>query len=295
MAPTYDDAPEIVRGHDLPEAYVSPSPEAVWPPQPSVASTYASQTPVSYGNPGIYANNGNAGTYDSNAGTYSDAGKGAAAAAAEESMMPQNRPAPTVGGVSLVLVLSVVIAILSAAVIGLAAGTGVAAKNYNDANSKLSVMSSSLAAFQDAASATGSPTPTDGTTPTPTDWSNLTNGCSTNPEDVTGLVYTSPFFASANFTMYCNKDTNNPPLYSVFATNFNGCMDACAGWNSHNTTTNGTCVAVSFIPLWSVASKAKAGNAPGDCYLKPGPQTSQDLKTPNIGTECHAAILLKSS
>lgn len=100
-------------------------------------------------------------------------------------------------------------------------------------------------------------------------------------------------FGKPHFTMYCDKDTINNSLLSVFATNFNGCMDACAAWNSYNTTTKGACVAVSFIPSWSILANAVSGGAPGDCYLKPGPQTKANLRTPNIGTECHAAIIIK--
>lgn len=74
-------------------------------------------------------------------------------------------------------------------------------------------------------------------------------------------------------------------------------MDACAGWNNYNSTVSGKskanskCVAVSFIPAWSNAAVAKKGNAPGDCYLKPGPESEGKLTTPNIGTEVHAALL----
>ena len=98
-------------------------------------------------------------------------------------------------------------------------------------------------------------------------------------------------FGKPHFTMYCNKDTINPTMLSVFAPDFNGCMDACAAWNYYNTT-KGDCVAVSFIPAWGNIAVAVAGGAPGDCYLKPGPQTKANLSTPNIGTECHAAIVL---
>lgn len=107
------------------------------------------------------------------------------------------------------------------------------------------------------------------------------------------LTNQSVVFGKPHFTMYCNKDTINPSMFSVFAPNFNGCMDACAAWNSYNKTTKGSCVAVSFIPAWSNVAVAVAGSAPGDCYLKPGPQTKANLTTPNIGTECHAAIVLK--
>ena len=90
--------------------------------------------------------------------------------------------------------------------------------------------------------------------------------------------------------MYCNKDAANTPMLSLFVADFNGCMDACAAWNSYNASKT-DCGGVSFIPLWSIVANAVSGGAPGDCYLKPGPQNKTGLATPNIGTECHAAIL----
>ena len=54
---------------------------------------------------------------------------------------------------------------------------------------------------------------------------------------------------------------------------------------------NTTCTGVSFIPLWTVKDDAEKGGAPGNCYLKAGPIKESDLEFPNIGTECHAAIL----
>ena len=85
-------------------------------------------------------------------------------------------------------------------------------------------------------------------------------------------------------------------------------MDACAaythympgtlgaalalGSNSSSTNANTTCAAVSYIPAWGVKSVAKEGGAPGNCYLKPGPQDVARLATPNIGVDCHAAVMV---
>ncbi|UKZ96791.1 uncharacterized protein TrAFT101_011567 [Trichoderma asperellum] len=301
MPSQYDDSPELAVGHDLPEAYVQSPPETVWSPQPSIAPTYVSQPPSAYP-PSAYGQNGQ---YIDATKPGSAAGAGAVGGvmshdpsyAAPESTDPEKTAPPaaaTVCGISLVLLLSIIIAILSAAVIGLAAGTGVATSNYNDANSKLRVLSSSLAAAQ--AKATGTPTSSGSSsqgTSVPTDWNSITNGCSDNPGDVTGLTYTSQSFNNANFTMYCDKDTKSgSPVFSVFAGNFNGCMDACAGWNTYNTT-KGKCVGVSFIPEWSVLATALAGHAPGDCYLKPAPLSKANLTAPNIGGgEIHSALLI---
>lgn len=89
--------------------------------------------------------------------------------------------------------------------------------------------------------------------------------------------------------MYCNKDASGL-IFSLFASDFNNCMWACAAWNYYNSTKS-SCGGVSYIPLWSDMASAIKGTAAGDCYLKPRPQTYQNLTNPQIGTECHAAIL----
>jgi hypothetical protein len=98
--------------------------------------------------------------------------------------------------------------------------------------------------------------------------------------------------------MYCNSDTVYGPLMSLFVGDFDDCMDACASYSyytasdfSNGTLVNQTCAAVSFVPLWTNRTAAFIGGAPGNCYLKPGPQNRTALYTPNIGTECHSAIL----
>lgn len=82
-------------------------------------------------------------------------------------------------------------------------------------------------------------------------------------------------------------------------------MDACAAYNKYVPPTlnavgvpdnlanadNATCEGVSFIPAWTSKVTARDGNAPGNCYLKPGPQNQTGLDVPTIGVDCHAAIL----
>lgn len=99
-------------------------------------------------------------------------------------------------------------------------------------------------------------------------------------------------YDKTSYTMYCHRDTPNTPLFSLFAGDFNGCMEACTAWNSYPETNGTACEAVSFIPYWSVIANAKEGGAPGDCYLKPGPQSKGDLSEPDIGaeTEYHCAL-----
>lgn len=86
----------------------------------------------------------------------------------------------------------------------------------------------------------------------------------------------------------------------LFVGNFDDCIDACASWTmsvpkltANNSTTNSTstrCAAVSFIPYWTNRTIAIKGTAPGNCYLKPGPQGGLDA--PNIGGQAvHAALL----
>ncbi|KAG6036877.1 hypothetical protein E4U41_005460 [Claviceps citrina] len=195
------------------------------------------------------------------------------------------------GCLPIVFLLSMVIAVLAVLVIGLAAGTGVAANNYKAEQSKyrdLQASWSSLAASK-TGSAVAAATGTGGQTVSP-DYSKISNGCSDENESTTGTFYSPEFFGKPRFTMYCNKDASNTPFYSLFTADFNGCMSACASWNSYNASSR-ACEAVSFIPLWSDVATAVKGQAPGDCYLKPGPQSVQKLQTPNIGTECHAAML----
>ncbi len=98
--------------------------------------------------------------------------------------------------------------------------------------------------------------------------------------------------------MHCNKDTLNNPVLSLFVADFNSCMDSCSSYNKYipvdfsglSNSTNATCGAVSFIPLWTQKSRAASGSAPGNCYLKPAPS---GLKDAYIGTECHSAMLVK--
>lgn len=202
MSSQHDDFPEVAPGHDLPEAYHQSHPEPVWSPQPSIAPTYVSQPqsaypPSAYGQNGQYTDvvkPGSAagpGTGVPVGGVMShDASYQAPGSADPEKTHPPAAAAATVCGISLVLLLSIVIAILSAAVIGLAAGTGVAASNYNDAKSQVRQLKASLSAAQAKATPTSSSSSSSGTS-TPTDWNSITNGCSDNPGDVNGTRYTS--------------------------------------------------------------------------------------------------------
>ncbi|ODA78893.1 hypothetical protein RJ55_04483 [Drechmeria coniospora] len=249
------DLPEVAPHQHLPEVY-RPTP----PPPPPLLLQEASREPaVGYDHRGL-------------APGYSEQPV-AGPVAAGWSPSERQRPRTLCGCGSLVFLLSVVIAVLAAAVVGLAAGAGILVGQRNDANARFERLKLSV-------------TPQEGLP----SWANVTRGCTDDPKGTTGETFQPPFFNNETLVKYCNKDAVGTPFYSLFASDFNGCMSACASWNFHNASTKTTCGAVSFIPLWSVQENALAGGAPGDCYLKT-PQGVKDLKEPNIGTECHAALV----
>ncbi|ETS82943.1 hypothetical protein PFICI_04819 [Pestalotiopsis fici W106-1] len=201
----------------------------------------------------------------------------------------QSKARTICGCTVVVFILSMIIALLSAAVVGLAAGTGVEASRASDAES-------SLAALKASATSTAP-----SSTSTSDDYSALDRNCSSNPSGTTGDTYASTFFTESQYTIYCNRDTPNAPLSSLFVANLDDCMDACSSWSYYapsdfpnGTATNQTCSGVSFIPAWTNRTTAVAGTAPGNCYLKPGPQNETSLYTPNNGQETHAAIIVDS-
>lgn len=290
MPPRYDEAPELAP-HNYPEVHHPPSvPEVaayghVPPATPAKIeeSTNPSTINPSYASPETQSASPYAYEYQSGYGPVPPSEQGRA-------------PKRIMGCTVLVFILSVIIALLSAAVIGLAAGTGVEASRANDAEARLASISASG----------GTPTTVTVTAPTstPSDFSNIDNGCSRNSAEITGKTYASAFFNRPIFTMYCNSDAPNNPLSSLFVGNFNDCMDACASYSfyipsdfsSNSTSNNATCAGVSYIPAWTNRTFAEEGNAPGNCYLKPGPQNRTALNNPNIGgSAVHAAILNTSS
>lgn len=96
----------------------------------------------------------------------------------------------------LVFILSCIIALLSAAVIGLAAGTGVEANRANIATNK-------LAALNATASSAAAPTKTTTVAgaPTATSFNDIDRGCTNDPDGTSGTGYTSftcRFFQSLN-------------------------------------------------------------------------------------------------
>jgi len=208
----------------------------------------------------------------------------------------------------LTLTLLTIIGLLSATVIGLAAGTGIEASRASDARATVSALSARLATAEAAA---GTPTVTmtmtvpgsqaTGAAAAPTAsptgaaaYNRIDDGCSLNPDGTTGTNYTAfALMGGNNFTRYCNMDTAPSPVLSLFVADFDSCMDACASFIKYKAETkSASCGGVSFIPLWTDKSSADKGGAPGNCYLKAAPMNSTDLQTANIGTEVHAALLV---
>ncbi len=74
---------------------------------------------------------------------------------------------------------------------------------------------------------------------------------------------------SANFTIYCHMNANGDDLFSIFARDLEGCLEACNHWDSPSIVNGTRCGAVTFAPAWSNYSLAFANDAPGNCFLKP--------------------------
>ncbi|KAK1994276.1 hypothetical protein LX36DRAFT_660716 [Colletotrichum falcatum] len=270
MASQYDEGPELAPENQYPEVY-HPPPQHSQPGTPLPAPV----TPLKH--------------EDSTYGKYSvpAADQSAYGGAQYEPESSQKKRKTICGCTFLVFLLSVVIAVLAAAVIGLAAGTGVEASRANQALENLAALESSCTTGVTPTATAAAPSAT------ATDFSSISNNCSNSDEKTTGTTYTTDFFGKKTFVQFCNSNAPNPPIMSLFTANFDNCMDACAAFTSYEPgfSGNATCQGVSFIPLWTTREGAVAGKAPGNCYLKPGPQTRDGLETPNIGTECHAAIM----
>ncbi|KAK6828199.1 hypothetical protein PG990_009814 [Apiospora arundinis] len=282
MAPRYDEAPETVPPA-FPEYHPPPTgPEYVQHPSPPIFkredSTYNqygyAMSPMG---PPSTANYDTTAGYGSLRTDPSDVG---------------GRPKKEhkiLGCSVLVFVLAVIIAILSAAVIGLAAGTGVEANRANTAESTLAALRANMSSAPSTSSGTMGKS-----------YDSVTRGCSTNSSGVTGSTYTSQFFDLSSYQIACNRDTPISPLQSIFVANFDDCLDACASYTKYtpgnfaNTTSSGnkTCSGVTFVPGWTDRKTALQGFAPGNCYLKPGPQNKTGLQPPNNGQETHSAFRL---
>ncbi|KAF5024451.1 hypothetical protein F66182_3537 [Fusarium sp. NRRL 66182] len=282
MATQYDPSPEVVPTSDLPQAY-----------NPDVnGANVAHSLHGSYASP-----TSEAPSYHHGHSPYYQHSQ-APVPIKEETTPPTD---PSVGGKAssgrkcscLVISLIVALVIAGCAVIGLAAATGVAMKNANDKETELETLRASAAAFSSsddeptATASNASPSATDDETEE-SDTPDITNGCSAEEDVMTGRSYTSEFYNNSKFTIYCNTNAPRDPVFSLFAGSFHGCIEACNNWNNYNVTKKETCEGVSYVPYWSVIDNAAENSAPGDCYLKPGPQTKGKLED---APDTHAAVL----
>ncbi|EAQ88153.1 hypothetical protein CHGG_04772 [Chaetomium globosum CBS 148.51] len=274
LEPARQDYPEVTHvSHGYGHHYQQPQPYYSQPydpptvPAPKIEHPAVPAPPSSYGGQTV-------------ASPFSAAAQPAAA-----QPEPPSRTGRTIFGCSLlVFILSCIIAILSAAVIGLAAATGIeaqraeaAASSSLDALSALSSVSSIRHSQRDRARSHRRRR----------SWTTAAQATSTASK----RRYTPSF-----------SDAPNPPLLSLFTANFGTCMDACAAYTKYvpatyssdggNTSADvdAICQAVSFIPAWTNKLTAERGGAPGNCYLKGGPQNETGLNVPEIGVDCHAAI-----
>ncbi|KAH8680781.1 hypothetical protein BX600DRAFT_504536 [Xylariales sp. PMI_506] len=282
MGPRYDEAPEVAPP-SVPEVHQPHSAPEVYQRSQYTPQTLHAKPEGSPLHSGGYTTGstlpGSSYGYDQSqyGGAHSEAAR-------------QSRKPAICGCTVLVFILSTIIALLSAAVIGLAAGTGIEASHASDAQASLSALKASISAI--------ATTTVTAASSTATGFDVLDRNCTSNPDGVSGSTYTSSFFNHNTFAIYCNQDTPNAPLQSLFVANIEDCMDACASYSyympsdfSNSTAQNQTCDGISFVPAWTNRTTAVKGFAPGNCYLKPGPQNTSALYTPTNGQETHGAII----
>jgi len=102
-------------------------------------------------------------------------------------------------------------------------------------------------------------------------------------------------YGSLKFITYCNMDTPNESVMTLFTSTFEQCIDACASYTTSipkkfSPNENSRCYAVSFVPAWASRSDAIKDQAPGNCYLKPGPQNESALIASSGNVDRHSAI-----
>lgn len=176
----YDEGPEVAPQQPYPEVYHPPAQSHPTSPQPIPVtpikreeSTYGAYTATAV-DPSVYG-----GAVDHRSTYHAPAGEHG----------PQKSRKTICGCTFLVFVLSVIIAVLAAAVIGLAAGTGVQSSRGDNALEQLE-------ALQAAASGTTRPSATVTVTAasssaTATGFASISNNCSNKDETTTGQTYTT--------------------------------------------------------------------------------------------------------
>ncbi|KAK4193891.1 hypothetical protein QBC35DRAFT_480544 [Podospora australis] len=224
-----------------------------------------------------------------------------------------------------VFVLSCIIALLAAAVIGLSAATALEARRANGNATKLAALASSTpngpsltdttstessegGSSAEGSSESGSPssatrvtvTTTVTGTPSATSTSSrlVDDGCSTDPEGVNKSTYKSwKVVGEKTFTRYCNRDLKGGAAVLVlFMPTFSDCMDACGAYSGMmpkafgTTDTKAICNAVTYVPDWVDREAARKANTRGNCFLKAGATSESDLSGTG-NTVVHAALV----
>ncbi|RBR24847.1 uncharacterized protein FIESC28_02337 [Fusarium coffeatum] len=200
----------------------------------------------------------------------------------------------------LVIALAIALVVACAVAVALGAVLGVTIKEKQESQAEMKALYVSLSASETSTyiatsvSLSGPEIPSATATSasasaTQDEREDISNGCSAEEDELTNTTYTSEFKPFSKFAVHCNDNAANVPVYSVFASSFHSCIEACASWNTYPIGKSEKCEAVSFIPGWSNIATAAGVPAAGNCFLKPGPQTNGKLEY--TGGTTHAAIL----
>jgi len=172
------------------------------------------------------------------------------------------------------VVLVVTVAVLAAAVIGLAVGIGIQTSRLYTASSGNFTASSGN--FTTEVAPLARPV--------------IDYNCSTNSAGV--IPYIGKYDTHVVFSVYCSLDTPDTNILNIITPNFESCMDACSNYRSNVATGSKTCGGVSFIPQWVNATAIVQGWGYGNCYLKRGPLTAANLtRPPSDYSPVHSGIV----
>ncbi|KAK8042476.1 hypothetical protein PG994_012959 [Apiospora phragmitis] len=287
MAPRYDEAPETVPPA-IPEYHPPPTaPEVTinhgYVPQQPSPPVFKREDSIMYNNYPGYAMSPMGLPSTQN---YDTTGYGSL----PSDLGARRKKEHTILGCSVVVfVLAVIIAILSAAVIGLAAGTGVEANRANTAESDLAALRANM-----------------------TNSSSSSSGAAGGSYDaITGAARQIRLGFQGRLILLNSSTCHHTRLRATRKHQWARCKGSSSPTsttastrapaipstrrrNFANTTSNRnkTCSGVTFVPGWTDRETALDGSAPGNCYLKPGPQSKSKLTIPNNGQETHSAFRL---
>ncbi|KAK4199187.1 hypothetical protein QBC40DRAFT_340721 [Triangularia verruculosa] len=230
-----------------------------------------------------------------------------------------------------VTMLSILVGILAVAVVALAATTGLMAKKASDKDAEIAGMTRKLQSIGDsdsssdgdsgnagvaketatvtvvAPSATGTGSPGSGGSSSTSAFlvEDVSNGCDSSPDTITGTDYTTNLYGKVTFRRYCNQKTISDPIYAMHTPDFETCLEACASWSqavpyvfsdvSDKNRANVTCSAVNFVPKWTDKKESAKRQARGNCYLKSGEQTEGKSLRASSDPVGHCAIVIKQA